>query len=245
MIDEEKILQAKLLIENFEAGNEKAAKENLDALCTISESRLFKEIGKLTRELHDTLNSFQLDTRITSLAAQDIPDAKDRLEYVLTLTADSANRTMDAVEKGITIADDIKSQAGELNIGWSKVRNKELDGIQFRELCDSTEEFISTTADKSVDLHGLLGDALMAQDFQDLTGQVIKRVIQMVHEVEQSLVATIKMFGEMSEYQEALDGEKNEKEKATSSGPAINAENRDDVVANQDDVDDLLSSLGF
>lgn len=243
MIDEQTIIQARLLVENLEAGKEEAAKANLDCLTSISESSLFKEIGKLTRELHDTLNSFHLDTRITSLAAHDIPDAKDRLEYVMTLTADAANRTMDAVEKGISIADDIKIKAGELDQGWHQVRNKELDGSQFRTLCSSTETFISSTATGSVELHNLLQDALMAQDFQDLTGQVIKRVIQMVHEVEESLVATIKMFGEISQYHEAVNGER--EEKSGSGGPIIDTKNRDDVVANQDDVDDLLSSLGF
>jgi len=243
MIDENTIVQAKLLLENLEAGNEEAAQKNLDNLSSVSENRLFKEIGKLTRDLHDTLNSFHLDTRLTSLAAQDIPDAKDRLEYVMTLTAEAANKTMDAVEDGINIVGGIKSNAIDLDAGWQKVRKKELDGVQFRELCASTETFISTTASGSVELHSLLQEALMAQDFQDLTGQVIKRVIQLVHEVEESLVATIKMFGEMTEYQEAL--EEDVEPNAAQRGPQMNVENRSDVVSSQDDVDDLLSSLGF
>jgi len=243
MIDENTIVQAKLLLENLEAGNEEAAQKNLDNLSSVSENRLFKEIGKLTRDLHDTLNSFHLDTRLTSLAAQDIPDAKDRLEYVMTLTAEAANKTMDAVEDGINIVGGIKSNAIDLDAGWQKVRKKELDGVQFRELCASTETFISTTASGSVELHSLLQEALMAQDFQDLTGQVIKRVIQLVHEVEESLVATIKMFGEMTEYQEAL--EEDVEPKAAQRGPQMNVENRSDVVSSQDDVDDLLSSLRF
>jgi len=243
MIDENTIVQAKLLLENLEAGNEEAAQKNLDNLSSVSENRLFKEIGKLTRDLHDTLNSFHLDTRLTSLAAQDIPDAKDRLEYVMTLTAEAANKTMDAVEDGINIVGGIKSNAIDLDAGWQKVRKKELDGVQFRELCASTETFISTTASGSVELHSLLQEALMAQDFQDLTGQVIKRVIQLVHEVEESLVATIKMFGEMTEYQEAL--EEDVEPNAAQRGPQMNVENRSDVVSSQDDVDDLLSSLRF
>jgi chemotaxis protein CheZ len=159
---------------------------------------------------------------------------------------------MDAVEEGISISDTIKDKAADLDEGWQKVRNKELDGNQFRALCTSTETFISSTANDSVTLHKLLEEALMAQGFQDLTGQVIKRVIQMVHEVEESLVETIKMFGEMSDYRQAVNGgvnagkEEEEKEtKVQSSGPAMNAETRGDVVNSQDEVDDLLSSLGF
>ncbi|PCJ49976.1 MAG: protein phosphatase [Gammaproteobacteria bacterium] len=244
MDKQQTIKQAKLLIEHLEAGNEQQAKSCLDSLATISESNLFKEIGKLTRDLHDTLNSFHLDTRLTSLATQDIPDAKDRLEYVMTLTADAANTTMDAVEEGISISDDIKSKAADLDEGWQKVRNKQLDGVQFRALCTLTEKFITKTANDSVKLHSLLEDALMAQGFQDLTGQVIKRVIQLVHEVEESLVETIKMFGEMSDYHETVSGTEKDR-KVEASGPAMNADTRDDVVKSQDEVDDLLSSLGF
>ncbi|MFT5451246.1 MAG: chemotaxis protein CheZ [Enterobacterales bacterium] len=245
------LILAKQLIENLEADNEETAKSTLDSLAAISESKLFKEIGKLTRDLHDTLNNFHLDTRLTSLTTHDIPDAKDRLEYVMKLTADAANTTMDAVEEGISISDTIKGKAAELDEGWQRVRNKELDGNQFRALCTLTETFITTTANDSVTLHKLLEDALMAQGFQDLTGQVIKRVIQLVHEVEESLVETIKMFGEMSDYHEAVNSGVNDvaidgkKEKIAPSGPAMNAETRSDVVNSQDEVDDLLSSLGF
>lgn len=242
MIDEKRIIQARLLLENLEAGNTVAAKDNLSALCAIGESRLFKEIGKLTRGLHDTLNSFQLDKRITSLAAQDIPGAKDNLEYVLKSTADAANKTMDVVEAGISIVDKIRDQAIELNESWVNVKSKDIEEVEFRSLCDSTEGFISNTADKSVELRKLLEDALMAQGFQDLTGQVIKRVIQLVQEIEESLIETIKTFGDMTEYEDAAN---QTKVTVGVQGPVVDTNNRDDVVKNQDDVDDLLSSLGF
>ncbi len=242
MIDENTITQARALVENFEAGDHEAAQSNLDRLTSVSHSNLFNEVGKLTRELHDTLNNFTLDTRLSSLAVQDIPDAKDRLEYVLTLTADAANKTMDAVEEGLSINDRIKGKAGILDTGWKKVRAKECSGEQFRDLCSSTEDFLASTATDSVLLHSVLQDALMAQDYQDLTGQVIKRVIQLVHEVEESLVGTIKMFGEMSDEKKTSA---TAEQPTKSTGPAMNATTRDDVVANQDEVDDLLSSLGF
>jgi len=236
-------VHAKALVASFESGNIEKAQNNLDSLTGINESNLFREIGRLTRDLHETLHNFNLDNRLTAIAAQDIPDAKDRLEYVLSVTADAANKTMDAVEKGIVITDSIKSDAGLLNAGWLKVRNKEIEGNEFRQLCSATEKFISSTANESVELHQLLHNALMAQDFQDLTGQVIKRVIQVVHDVEESLVETIKTFGDMPGYKEAV--EEGKKYKTDVAGPAIKAEERDDVVQSQDDVDDLLSSLGF
>ena len=243
MIEDNTIDQAKKLVASLESGDEAQAKHILDNLSNVRETNLFKEIGKLTRDLHDTLNSFNIDNRITELAAHEIPDAKDRLEYVLELTAQSANKTMDCVEEGISLSDELKESAAKLNEGWIKVRNKELNGEQFRELCDETEAFIAEATEDSTKIHALFNDVLMAQDFQDLTGQVIKRVIQLVHDVEESLVNTIKMFGAMTEYQEAMETEK--KEEKGPAGPAMNADIREDVVASQDDVDDLLSSLGF
>jgi chemotaxis protein CheZ len=92
-------------------------------------------------------------------------------------------------------------------------------------------------------MHALMTDVLMAQDFQDLTGQVIRKVIDLVREVEDSLINMLTAFGVT---------ESEQKEKATLKtgenlveGPIVNTEDRDDVVADQDDVDDLLSSLGF
>jgi len=243
MIDEQIIVHAKAMVASYEAGNNDEAQKSLDCLTGSNESHLFKEIGKLTRELHETLHNFNLDNRLTAMAAQEIPDAKDRLEYVLSLTADAANKTMDAVEKGMSITTEIKDNAGVLNEGWLNVRDKKLDGAEFRKLCTSTEEYMSSTAEKSIELHTLLHDALMAQDFQDLTGQVINRVIKVVHDVEESLVETIKTFGDMPGYKEAM--EESQKYKKDLAGPAIKAEERDDVVQSQDDVDDLLSSLGF
>jgi chemotaxis protein CheZ len=243
MINEQTLEQAKALVASLESGNEAEAHAILDEIAQIRENNLFQEIGKLTRDLHDTLNSFQMDNRITELAAQDIPDAKDRLEYVLELTAQSANKTMDCVEEGIHLSDSLKVRAARLNDNWQLVRNKEVTGEQFRNICSDTESFIDDSTHDTIRLHELFNEVLLAQDFQDLTGQVIKRVIQLVQDVEGSLVNTIKTFGALTEYQDAVEtGKKDEKGPV---GPAMNADIREDVVANQDDVDDLLSSLGF
>ena len=244
MLDDNAISEAKSLIEAYESGDEAGAKFHYDKLTSVSEKTLFSEVGKLTRELHDTLNSFQLDTRLTSLTETDLPDAKDRLAYVMRLTDDAANKTMDAVEKGIEISSMIKTEANRLNDGWQLVHGKQLDGKKFKKLCEDTQVYMKATAGNSIELDALLQDALMAQGFQDLTGQVITRVITLVKDVEASLVDTIKMFGTMTtEYEESAQPERKEKQGAT--GPTINPETATDVVSGQDEVDDLLSSLGF
>jgi len=97
MTDEQTVANAKALVASFEEGNIKEAQENLDNLTGVNEANLFKEVGKLTRDLREILHYFNLDNRLTSIAAQEMPDAKDILENVLSLTVNAANKTMDAV----------------------------------------------------------------------------------------------------------------------------------------------------
>ena len=102
---------------------------------------------------------------------------------------------------------------------------------------------METAERDSAQLHLNMTEIMMAQDFQDLTGQVIKRVIELVKEVEDSLIHLLTVFGEPG------SNNANEEEKAVDNngveGPIIDAETREDAVSSQDEVDDLLSSLGF
>ena len=243
MLNDALIAEAKALLAAYEANDTELANAHYKNLSSICQQNLFNEIGKLTRELHDTLNSFHLDNRLTALAAHDIPDAKDRLEYVVQLTADAANKTMDAVEKGIEISSHIRDNSDRLDKGWRDVYNKSLDGADFRTLCADTQAHMTEMSANSKELNALLQEVLMAQDFQDLTGQVINRVIKLVQDVESSLVETIKMFGGSQDYEEAVAKERKLEQGAT--GPTVKPKESNEVVSGQDDVDDLLSSLGF
>jgi len=242
VLQEGALEKARELVKFIEAGQEEDAIKVLDDLSKTRESDLFVEIGKLTRELHEALNSFQLDDRIMDITAQDIPDAKDRLEYVITMTEKAANKTMDAIESSLPMSDSIGQSASELLVIWEKLMQKQLQAGEFRELCKNTENFLKSTKTDADTLHTQMTEVLMAQDYQDLTGQVIRKVITLVHEVEESLVTMIKMFGCMGALQDAQEKDVNSTE---AEGPIINPEKREDVVQSQDDVDDLLSSLGF
>ncbi len=241
--NKETIEKVEALLEHLKNGETQAADLAIKNLTHQRETDLFSEIGKLTRELHDTLNNFRLDSRISDLAAQDIPDAKDRLEYVLKMTDEAANKTMDAVESSTNLSKQIASEAKSLHSTWAKVNRKETNTGEFKIFFESMGQFLIGSQDKTSQLSSDLTEILMAQDFQDLTGQVIKKVITLVHDVEQSLVHTISMFGDMDEYKQAVETGK--EVDAGVEGPIIDASKRDDVITNQDDVDDLLSSLGF
>ena len=243
MLNDALIEEAKALVAAYESGNEMSARAHYEKLTSISEQNLFREIGKLTRELHDTLNNFHLDNRLTDLAAHEIPDAKDRLEYVVKMTADAANKTMDAVEQGIQIASLLETDSNRLNEGWAEVRDQRLEGDNFNSLCTETQSHMQMASESSKELNRLLHEVLMAQDFQDLTGQVIQRVIRLVQDVESSLIETIKMFGGAQDYETAVAKERELEKGAT--GPTVKPAKTEEVVSGQDDVDDLLSSLGF
>lgn len=255
--------QAKLLVSHLEKGDEQSADELLlrsipesigDEL-TVVDSSLFEEIGKLTRQLHTALADFQLDPRLTDLAQQELPDAESRLNYVISMTENAANRTMDAVEASLPIADNISTSVKKILPDWDSLLTTRISISQFKAMCHELQPFLQQTEVESDKLRSMLTDVLMAQDYQDLTGQVIRRVIELVKEVEDNLITLLRAFGtpmagiELVEEQvsdEPVVADKVEPaELPKAEGPIIDAENRDDVVQGQDDVDDLLSSLGF
>jgi chemotaxis protein CheZ len=235
--------QAKLLVEYLENDQQEKADELVAEIQNPINSELFAEIGKLTRQLHDSLMNFQLDSRLNDLATADIPDAKERLNYVISRTEEAANKTMDAVESIFPVVDTIQKQIKTVNPLWQKLMHNKLEIAEFKSLCIDIDLLLTTTDKESVRMHDLMTDVLMAQDFQDLTGQVIRKVIDLVREVEDSLIGMLTAFGIASP-----NTSQESRPKVGDNlveGPIVNTDNRDDVVADQDDVDDLLSSLGF
>ena len=191
--------QAKLLVEYLETDQQDKADELIAEIQNPINSELFAEIGKLTRQLHDSLNNFQLDSRLNEFATADIPDAKERLNYVISRTEEAANKTMDAVESIFPVVDTIQQQISSVNPLWQKLMHNELDVGEFKDLCRDIDILLRTTEKETGHMHSLMTDVLMAQDFQDLTGQVIRKVIDLVHEVEESLINMLTAFGISSE----------------------------------------------
>ncbi|MDO6444350.1 protein phosphatase CheZ [Colwellia sp. 1_MG-2023] len=235
--------QAKLLVEYLETEQQDKADDLIAEIQNPINTELFAEIGKLTRQLHDSLMNFQVDSRLNDLANADIPDAKERLNYVITRTEEAANKTMDAVESIFPVVDNIQAQVKAVNPLWDKLMNNDLSVTEFKVLCKDIDGLLKTTDRDTAHMHALMTDVLMAQDFQDLTGQVIRKVIDLVREVEDSLINMLTAFGITSD--QAGEIAKPKVGENLVEGPIVNTKERDDVVADQDDVDDLLSSLGF
>lgn len=235
--------EAKALVVALEAGDNESANQIISGVTSPESKELFAEVGKLTRQLHDSLTSFQLDPKIANLATDDIPDAKERLSYVMNMTEQAANKTMDAVDSSLPLADKINNSLTELKPEWNKLMQRQIQLGEFKSLCYAINDFMETAERDAAQLHLNMTEIMMAQDFQDLTGQVIKRVIELVKEVEDSLIHLLTVFGE-PESNKANEEEKPADDNGVE-GPIIDAENREDAVSSQDEVDDLLSSLGF
>ena len=242
--------QARQLVTYLENGEQEKADQLIIDAASKEQSELFAEVGKLTRQLHDALKNFELDTRLADLTTDAIPDAKQRLNYVMEMTENAANKTMDAVEASLPIAQQLADEISQIKPTWDRLMNREIELGEFKTLCHSLDKFMNNSQNKTDELQGLMTNVLMAQDFQDLTGQVIRRVIELVREVEDSLIHLLTAFGSQEDSETKIVAPAIEKAPAENTlagpeGPIIDKESRDDVVSGQDDVDDLLSSLGF
>lgn len=234
--------QAKQLVSLLEQGNQEDANALLNRLVADNRDPVYAEVGKLTRQLHDSLANFRLDPRINDLAKTEIPDARDRLTFVIDKTEQAANKTMDAVDSIQPLAERLGDTLQQVHPRWQRLMDGQIALAEFKSLCHDIDGLLTQVESDSTILRSQLTEILMAQDFQDLTGQIIRRVIELVHEVEDQLVEILKAFDMESEDRtEAL----REARKLSPEGPIVNSEVREDVMSSQDDVDDLLSSLGF
>ncbi|VAW65571.1 Chemotaxis response - phosphatase CheZ [hydrothermal vent metagenome] len=238
--------KAQALISSLESAetSDDQLETQIDEINSLKDNHLFQELGKMTREIHDSIMQFRMDSRISDLAETDIPDAKDRLEYVITMTEKAANTAMGVIEEGSPVAEKLGAEASVLKAQWNKFRNRELSADELRAMGNDVEAFFDETELMMSKLLSGFTEILMAQDFQDLTGQIIRQVINLVNEIETNLVELIKIQGEgqTKDVPEKLE----KKEETKLDGPQVpGKETSNDVMKGQDDVDDLLASLGF
>jgi chemotaxis protein CheZ len=215
----------------------------------VRDKTLYDEIGKLTRGLHEAIKNITTGDELSENSG--MGQASDKLSYVIQMTDKAANKTMDLVEEGMPLNTETLENAADLQEQWQKFLRKELKPNEFRELTKKIDSFLSKTQINSKKISSNLSGILMAQDFQDLTGQVINRVTKLVTEVETRLVDLVAMAGEVDRITGITHAEPNQNnikqedsKNIAPEGPQIDT-TLDGVVDGQDDVDDLLSSLGF
>lgn len=212
---------------------------------------LVQRIGQLTRMLRENMRELGLDKEIEK-AADAIPDARDRLSYVATMTEQAADRALNAIDRAQPLQDSLSERAEALDKRWAAWFAEPLELDQARELVTETRAYLGEVPDKTQATQKELLEIMMAQDFQDLTGQVIKKMMDVIREIEHQLVQVLidnvpDEQGRESMQRKANDQWENDarrREEGLLNGPQIKPEGAD-TVANQDQVDDLLDQLGF
>lgn len=228
------------LLGHLEAGRDEEAEVIVGEITNIHETEMFKELGKLTRELHSALAGFKVDNRIVDIAEHDIPDAKERLDYVIRMTEQAAHKTLSAVEESIPLCEELVQRTGKIAGEWRRFMARDMDAERFRSLVSDIQGYLDGANAKCTAIKDHLNDVLIAQDFQDLTGQTIRKVIKLVQDVEESLVGFIRVSSGRSADRADSAGQDHRL-----SGPQIPGREESGAMKNQDEVDELLSSLGF
>jgi len=207
------------------------------AACPAITEPFYSQIGHLTRKLHDTMHELGYDKSLEKAVDQIMPDARDRLAYIATLTEKAADRVLNATDVAKPLQDIIEADSAKLSGQWDRLFKNELSIDDFKQLVGETRSFLGDASKHAKTTNDQLLEIMMAQDFQDLTGQVIKKIITMAQEMENQLLALLI---------ESTSAEKKaEMDSGLLNGPVINTDGRTDIVTNQEQVDDLLESLGF
>lgn len=197
----------------------------------------YTQIGHLTRKLHDTLHELGYDKSLEKAVDNMIPDARDRLAYIAAMTQQAAERVLNATDAAKPIQDDLEAKSSTLSSRWDSLMRNELSVDDFKQLVSETRGFLQEVPQRTKATSDQLMEIMMAQDFQDLTGQVIKKVIEMAKDMENELLKVL-LESTSAEKKSHIDT-------SLLNGPVVNAEGRTDIVTSQEQVDDLLESLGF
>jgi chemotaxis protein CheZ len=190
---------------------------------------VYQQIGSITRLLHDTLTQVGVMPKL-QLATEGLPDARSRLSYIATKTAEAANKVLNSVDQAKVDHLAISHAARDIA---AAITADPVKAVASGAVFNFVQEVEARTS--KIDAH--LTDIMMAQDFHDLTGQVVAKVVKLANDLEDSLVKLL--------VQVAPEAEREKVDPNVLNGPVVNAEGRTDVVSDQGEVDDLLASLGF
>lgn len=190
---------------------------------------VFHQLGMITRQLHDTLTQLGVMPKL-QLAADGLPDARSRLNYIASKTSDAANKVLNSVDQAKADHAHISSETRRIAEAIVKDPVKAVAS-------GAVMNFVGDVEAATARIDGHLTDIMMAQDFHDLTGQVVAKVVSLATELEDSLVKLLVQAAPPEQAQKV--------ESAVLNGPVVNPEGRTDVVKDQAEVDDLLASLGF
>jgi len=198
---------------------------------------MFERLGGIVRMLHDSLRQLGYDRSLSSVATQ-ITDAQDRLEYVASLTEQAANKVLNAIDVGMPEQDLLQKKAKDMDTRWALLFEGKMSLEEFKALAGDSRQFAAAVGDATEAEKARLLEIMMAQDFQDITGQLIKKIVTITHEAEKELAQLLRdnVPPEMKAAMAAAEAKPPE----LMQGPSVPA-----MAMEQDDVDSLLADLGF
>lgn len=197
---------------------------------------VFNRVGHLARQLHDSLHGLGMDKLLQDSASK-IPDARERLDYIARMTEQAASRVLNATDIARPLQDALIARSHALSQRWDRMFANQLSVDEFKALAADSRSYFAEAPGQLKLTNDQLLEIIMAQDFQDLTGQVIKKVVELVQGLEGQLVNILLETMPAQRKAAVEDGLLN--------GPVVSSAGRIDVVNDQVQVDDLLESLGF
>jgi chemotaxis protein CheZ len=222
----------------------------VDHIVHMREPGMFSELRKLTGDLQKALERFSIESRLADIAENEIPDARTRLTHVIKMTDEAAHRTLDLVEQSGPLAERTAREAATLidSINAYRARTTGVQGFEgvvrsidaFLPVVRSIEAFLPSARADSEQVRKNLADVLLAQGYQDLTGQIIRSVIKLVAELETALGNLTRLSGDVVEHA-TLGSESS----GAGHGPAVPGVTKGEIASGQTDVDALLSGLGM
>jgi chemotaxis protein CheZ len=224
------------------AGDDALFLAELDHLVEKRERALFTDLRKLTGDLQSALERFSIDSRLVDMAEKEVPDARHRLDHVLKLTDEAAHKTMDLVEQSGPLAERTARDAADIGTAWKRFRAREIAVADFRDMVVRMDAFLLATRTDMDKVRGNLAEVLLAQGYQDLSGQIIRGVMKLVGELESALVELVRLSrtGGRDEAARSVDDGNRR-----GYGPTIPGIDNGPAVSGQQDVDALLSGLGM
>jgi len=227
----------KEMVHALESGDEPLFELYMSQLVGIREQDLLGSVVKITRELHHAVKDINADDRLARVASSDIPDACQRLDYVVKMTEEAAHKTLDLVDHSKEQTDLIKKAMARVSAARVRVfasNNAEADVNNLLEAISSMEASVNVGTGH---LRANLTDLAQIQEYQDLTGQIIKRVIRVVRDVEDGLIVLLRSTGSAMKA-----GHISMPSEEKLEGPAVPGLS---VSSSQQDADALLAELGF
>jgi chemotaxis protein CheZ len=218
----------------------------------LASDRILARIGQLTRTLRDSMRELGIDKHVER-AAEAVPDARDRLKYIANMTEQAAEKVLSSIEVTKPLQEQLQQDAAVLDARWEQWYAAPIEREEVRALMNDTRTFLRGVPEVTTATNAQLLEIMLAQDFQDLTGQVIKKITDVVYLIEQQLLGVLieNIALERREQFAATAAALAAEPSATGSpesllnGPQINPEGKADVMQDQGEVDDLLASLGF